>query len=100
MSTSIGGAKAPDRESQADTSGDTARRFHPSRVDFTNFKPRHGPTFAHAMTKRCIRQEWSMGIEEAIEAEAQAQAICMRTKDYERAYDAFVRKEKPEFLGT
>jgi enoyl-CoA hydratase/carnithine racemase len=59
-----------------------------------------GPTFAHAMTKRCIHQEWSMGIEEAIEAEAQAQAICMQTKDYERAYDAFMRKEKPDFLGT
>ena len=59
-----------------------------------------GPTFAHAMTKRCIHQEWSMGIDEAIEAEAQAQAICMQTKDYERAYEAFVRKEKPAFQGN
>src|SRR5271165_6400827 len=59
-----------------------------------------GPTFAHAMTKRCIHQEWSMGIDEAIEAEAQAQAICMQTKDYERAYEAFVRKEKPDFQGN
>jgi enoyl-CoA hydratase/carnithine racemase len=58
-----------------------------------------GPTFAHAMTKRCIHQEWNMGIDEAIEAEAQAQAICMQTKDYERAYEAFVRKEKPVFQG-
>jgi enoyl-CoA hydratase/carnithine racemase len=58
-----------------------------------------GPTFAHAMTKRCIHQEWSMGIDESIEAEAQAQAICMQTKDYERAYEAFVRKEKPSFAG-
>jgi enoyl-CoA hydratase/carnithine racemase len=58
-----------------------------------------GPTFAHAMTKRCIHQEWSMGIDEAIEAEAQAQAICMQTKDYERAYEAFVKKEKPVFRG-
>ena len=41
----------------------------------------HRPTFAHAMTKRCIRQEWSMGVDESIEAEAQAQAICMQTKD-------------------
>jgi len=57
-----------------------------------------GPTFAHAMTKRCIHQEWSMGIDEAIEAEAQA--ICMQTKDYERAYEAFVRKEKPAFQGN
>ena len=59
-----------------------------------------GPTFAHAMTKRCIHQEWSMGVDESIEAEAQAQAICMQTKDYERAYEAFVRKEKPTFLGN
>jgi enoyl-CoA hydratase/carnithine racemase len=59
-----------------------------------------GPTFAHAMTKRCIHQEWSMGIDESIEAEAQAQAICMQTKDYERAYEAFVRKEKPNFAGN
>jgi enoyl-CoA hydratase/carnithine racemase len=59
-----------------------------------------GPTFAHAMTKRCIHQEWSMGIDESIEAEAQAQAICMQTKDYERAYEAFVRKEKPSFAGN
>lgn len=58
-----------------------------------------GPTFAHAMTKRCIHQEWNMGIDEAIEAEAQAQAICMQTKDYERAYEAFVKKEKPVFAG-
>ena len=58
-----------------------------------------GPTFAHAMTKRCIHQEWSMGIDEAIEAEAQAQAICMQTKDYERAYKAFVAKQRPVFEG-
>ena len=56
-----------------------------------------GPTFAHAMTKKCIHQEWNMGIDEAIEAEAQAQAICMQTKDYERAYLAFVNKQKPVF---
>ena len=59
----------------------------------------HGPTFAHAMTKRCLHQEWSMGIDEAIEAEAQAQAICMQTKDFERAYEAFVAKSKPAFQG-
>lgn len=58
-----------------------------------------GPTFAHAMTKRCIHQEWSMGIDDAIEAEAQAQAICMQTKDYERAYNAFVAKQTPVFEG-
>jgi enoyl-CoA hydratase/carnithine racemase len=59
-----------------------------------------GPTFAHAMTKRCIHQEWSMGIDEAIEAEAQAQAICMQTKDYGRAYEAFVAKARPVFAGN
>ena len=59
-----------------------------------------GPTFAHAMTKRCIHQEWNMGIDEAIEAEAQAQAICMQTHDYERAYEAFVNKAKPVFEGN
>lgn len=59
-----------------------------------------GPTFAHAVTKRCIHQEWSMGIDESIEAEAQAQAICMQTKDYERAYEAFVAKTKPVFQGN
>jgi enoyl-CoA hydratase/carnithine racemase len=58
-----------------------------------------GPTFAHAMTKRCIHQEWSMGVDESIEAEAQAQAICMQTRDYDRAYRAFVAKQKPEFKG-
>lgn len=59
-----------------------------------------GPTFAHAMTKKCIHQEWSMGIDDAIEAEAQAQAICMQTKDYERAYNAFVSKQRPVFEGN
>ena len=59
-----------------------------------------GPTFANAMTKKCIHQEWSMGIDDAIEAEAQAQAICMQTKDYERAYLAFVNKQKPKFEGN
>jgi enoyl-CoA hydratase/carnithine racemase len=59
-----------------------------------------GPTFAHAVTKRCIHQEWSMGVDEAIEAEAQAQAICMQTKDYARAYEAFVKKTRPVFEGN
>jgi len=58
-----------------------------------------GPTFAHAMTKRCIHQEWSMDIDTAIEAEAQAQAICMQTGDFERAYKAFVAKQRPVFEG-
>ena len=59
-----------------------------------------GPTFAHAMTKRCLHQEWSMGIDEAIEAEAQAQAICMQTEDYARAYEAFAAKRRPVFEGN
>lgn len=58
-----------------------------------------GPTFAHAMTKRCLHQEWSMGIDEAIEAEAQAQAICMQTRDFERAFKAFAAKQRPAFEG-
>lgn len=59
-----------------------------------------GPTFAHGITKTQINQEWSMGLEQAIEAEAQAQAICMQTKDFERAYRAFVAKERPVFEGN
>jgi enoyl-CoA hydratase/carnithine racemase len=59
-----------------------------------------GPTFAHAVTKRCLHQEWAMGVDEAIEAEAQAQAICMQTEDYARAYRAFVAREKPVFEGN
>ena len=58
-----------------------------------------GPTFAHAMTKTQLNQEWNMGLEQAIEAEAQAQAICMQTRDFERAYRAFVAREKPVFCG-
>jgi enoyl-CoA hydratase/carnithine racemase len=58
-----------------------------------------GPGFAHAMTKKCLHQEWSMSIDEAIEAEAQAQAICMQTEDFKRAYRAFVAKQKPQFEG-
>ena len=58
-----------------------------------------GPVFAHGITKTQLNQEWSMGLEQAIEAEAQAQAICMQTRDFERAYHAFVAKEKPVFEG-
>jgi enoyl-CoA hydratase/carnithine racemase len=58
-----------------------------------------GPAFAHAMTKKCLHQEWSMSIDEAIEAEAQAQAICMQTEDFKRAYRAFATKQKPLFEG-
>ncbi len=58
-----------------------------------------GPTFAHGITKTQLNHEWSMGLDQAIEAEAQAQAICMQTKDFERAYRAFVAKERPVFEG-
>jgi enoyl-CoA hydratase/carnithine racemase len=58
-----------------------------------------GPNFAHMMTKTMLEQEWSMSVDQAIEAEAQAQAICMQTRDFRRAYDAFVAKSKPQFAG-
>ena len=58
-----------------------------------------GPTFANSITKTMLAQEWSMTIDQAIEAEAQAQALCMQGNDCTRAYDAFVAKEKPVFGG-
>jgi len=58
-----------------------------------------GPNFAHGMTKTMLHQEWNMSIDQAIEAEAQAQAICMQTNDFRRAYEAFVNKQTPVFLG-
>ncbi len=59
-----------------------------------------GPVFAHGITKTQLNQEWNMGLEQAIEAEAQAQAICMQTQDFARAYHAFVAKQKPVFEGN
>lgn len=59
-----------------------------------------GPTFAHAMTKRCLHQEWDLSIEQAIEIEAEAQALCMQTEDFTRAYRAFAAKERPVFEGN
>src|SRR5882762_9092660 len=58
-----------------------------------------GPNFAHMMTKTMLAQEWSMTLDQAIEAEAQAQAICMQTRDFRRAYEAFVAKARPKFAG-
>ena len=58
-----------------------------------------GPTFAHGITKNQLNLEWDMSIDGAIESEAQAQAICMQTADFRRAYEAFVNKERPEFEG-
>ncbi|HUA90174.1 MAG TPA: enoyl-CoA hydratase family protein [Steroidobacteraceae bacterium] len=59
-----------------------------------------GPSLAHAMTKRMLHAEWDMGIDAAIDAEAKAQALCMETQDFRRAYQAFVAKEKPKFEGN
>jgi len=58
-----------------------------------------GPTFAHGMTKKMLQSEWAMSVEEAIDAEAEAQAICMQTNDFRRAYEAFVAKQQPVFEG-
>lgn len=60
----------------------------------------NGPYFAHTVTKKCLHQEWNQSIEQALETEAEAQAICMQTQDFERAYHAFVNKEKPVFEGN
>jgi enoyl-CoA hydratase/carnithine racemase len=59
-----------------------------------------GPWFAHTMTKTMLNQEWAMGIEEMVESEAQAQAICMMTGDFRRAFEAFAAKQKPKFEGN
>ena len=59
-----------------------------------------GPTFAHGVTKKLLHMEWSMGVDEAIDAEAHAQAVCMQTRDFHRAYEAFVAREKPVFEGN
>ncbi len=75
----------------ADRLEDEAARLARSLAD--------GPVFAHGITKTQLNQEWDMGLDQAIEAEAQAQALCMQTKDFERAYRAFVAKTKPVFKG-
>jgi enoyl-CoA hydratase/carnithine racemase len=59
-----------------------------------------GPTFAHATTKKMLHAEWDMPIDAAIDAEAEAQAICMQTQDFHRAYRAFAAKQKPQFEGN
>ncbi len=60
----------------------------------------HGPTFANGLTKTMLQQEWNMGVDEAIESEAQVQALCMLTEDFGRAYHAFAAKQKPVFEGN
>jgi enoyl-CoA hydratase/carnithine racemase len=59
-----------------------------------------GPTFAHGMTKKLLHREWAMDLDAAIDAEAEAQAICMQTQDFRRAYEAFVARSKPKFVGN
>ena len=59
-----------------------------------------GPTFANSMTKRMLEMEWAMSVEQSIEAEAVAQALCMETEDFARAYRAFAAKQKPVFEGN
>jgi enoyl-CoA hydratase/carnithine racemase len=59
-----------------------------------------GPTFAHAMTKKMLHAEWNLSVDAAIDAEAEAQAICMQTEDFRRAYRAFAAKQKPRFQGN
>ena len=59
-----------------------------------------GPTFAHATTKALLHREWAMDLDSAIDAEAEAQAICMQTADFRRAYDAFLAKRPPRFEGN
>ena len=59
-----------------------------------------GPSFAHGITKTMLNQEWSMSLEQAIESEAQAQALCMQTGDFHRAYQAFVARQRPRFEGN
>jgi enoyl-CoA hydratase/carnithine racemase len=77
----------------------TAPKLIAEAVDFAAMLA-DGPTFAHAMTKRMLHEEWSMSVEAAIEAEAQAQAVCMQTEDFQRAYRAFAAKAKPQFEGN
>jgi enoyl-CoA hydratase/carnithine racemase len=60
----------------------------------------NGPTFAHAMTKTMLQQEWNVSVETAIEMEAQAQALCMGTQDFRRAFEAFAQKQTPAFEGN
>jgi enoyl-CoA hydratase/carnithine racemase len=58
-----------------------------------------GPTLAHALTKKMLHLEWNMGVNEALDAEARAQAGLMKSKDFRRAYEAFAAKQKPVFEG-
>ncbi len=84
----------------ASSTGWSSRRASPARRWRWRKDLAAGPTFANGITKTMLHQEWAMTIEQAIEAEAQAQAICMLTEDFTRAYEAFVAKQKPRFEGN
>ncbi len=75
------------REDLMTRAGETARRLS------------DGPVFAHGITKTMLRQEWNMSLDQVLESEAQAQALCMKTEDFRRAYEAFAGKTKPVFRG-
>ena len=93
-------AARPTKRSRGDSSTGCASRTRCSREARAFARSlADGPTFAHAMTKKMLHQEWAMGLDEAIEAEAQAQAICMQTRDFRRAYEAFAAKRTPKFEG-
>jgi enoyl-CoA hydratase/carnithine racemase len=70
------------------------------RAQDTAYALAAGPAFAHAMTKRMLHEEWALPLDDAIDAEARAQATCMTTADFRRAYEAFVAKRTPEFEGN
>ncbi len=72
----------------------------PARAQDVAHELANGPTLAHAMTKRMLRTEWSMPLEDAIDAEARAQALCMESRDFTRAYEAFLAKQPPHFEGN
>ncbi|MFO1292537.1 MAG: enoyl-CoA hydratase family protein [Rubrivivax sp.] len=77
-----------------------AREDLPARAEAQARALADGPWFAHTMTKTMLNQEWAMGIDEMIESEAQAQALCMLTQDFRRAFDAFAAKRAPKFEGN
>jgi enoyl-CoA hydratase/carnithine racemase len=89
---------------EAERWGFLNRLVEPVRLDEEALALAHdiaaGPSFANGITKTMLHQEWAMTIEQAIEAEAQAQAICMLTQDFTRAYEAFAAKQKPRFEGN
>jgi len=78
---------------------ENSKNLMPGAIKYAK-KIASGPTFANSITKNQLNYEWNMGLDAAIESEAQAQAICMQTKDFERAYKAFINKETPNFEGN